>query len=319
MTIAALLQDTATKYNKEILLMPFIKVKDELQGAITVRSNIKNEELLASFDADIELRPHTGAYTVQTGTDINGRKIAVFVGDVIVEENAEALRKTFLNDQLDNQEPSKHPLNMMIIGAIAGSVGEKITQNLFLAVRNGAGTTTASLFNGFDTIATTEKTAGKIAANKNNYVNLGNTTAANALDKLKAFYAGWTPHLKKAAGVKVNIDETFKRLINENIQDDQPFGFANLSFSQMVAKIVGWREDVEIITHIGKEGSSWIQACTSKIMVCGTDKEADLDNVQVNKIDNPWKTQFVMKGCWGCEYATLNGKLICFGEITLPS
>lgn len=320
MNLATLLQNTATKYDKVLRLAPYLKLQELLRGAITVRSNVKNEQVISMLDTTAEMAPHSSNYSPQTGVNsIKGRLIKVYVGSLVFLENVEDLRNTFMDELIDNQS-NKHPLEMQILTAVMGNVGQRLALNLFKAVRNSNGTTTADLFDGFDTIATAEKAANKISIANGNYKNLGTVTENDIIDAMIAFYDSWDDNLKSTPNVKVNISHQVLNAVRKNLRADDPYLFAqNTPFGQKLAEIIGWNTDVEVIPHFGKKNSPWIQATVPANMIAATDKESDLGAIKVREVDDPWKNQFAMKGCFGVEYATLDKRFICFGELNLNS
>ena len=93
------------------------------------------------------------------------------------------------------------------------------------AKRNTEGDTTKDLFNGFDTITATEATAGNIAADKGNYMELAAAIdKTNAIDTFNAIYAAADDELQgQKAKIYVPYNTEFKKTFLEGTDNQWEF------------------------------------------------------------------------------------------------
>ena len=309
------LQNAANKYRKELLLLPIIALSESL-AHMTLRPGIQYKEIVNDLSADLELRPHTGDLNKQTGISAGERVLETFVGDLVTEQKLEDLRAKLLGGQLllvgGTKTPNKHPLEKQIIALVIKEVSKKLNSKLFNAVRNASGTTTATLFNGFDTITATEIAAAKIAAGNGNFMDVDPITDSNAFDSLLAFYQAADETLQNVP-TKLFVP----RAVYNSYNKDYLTTFGSVAYNREFKKtfLEGTDNMCELVPLIGKTGSDYIHLTKKSNMLIGVDQMSDSEFVKVREVDNPWVTQFVMKMVFGVQFESIAKENLFVGDI----
>ena len=185
---------------------------------------------------------------------------------------------------------------------MAKSVSKKLGAALFNAVRNASGTTTASLFDGFGTIAAAEISAGNIAAAKGNYMTTAAITANNVGDVLKSIYDNASEELQDASNLKLFIPKAVK-----NLYDDwflAHFGAVSYNAAYGRKYLHGTDDKCEIVALPGLKNSPYIYLSTKDNMLVGCDQldASGKEKVLVRVPDNPKVVQFFMCFFWGVQF-----------------
>lgn len=317
MTLAEKLNNTAIKYRKELMLIPLLGMQNVLQY-MTLRTGIQWKEIVGEIASGAQLRPHDGEINEQAGADTSARELETFVGDVIVYENPEAVRKSIMGDALlgNNKNLAKHPMEKLIIAAILKSVSSGLGGAVWKAARNVAdikNSKTVDLFNGLDTITAAEILAGNITTGKKNFEQFGSVISdATIVDDLMGFYLdGASPELQEQ-NTKLNIPRWMYNMYNRGYQND--FGHAAFNKEYKKVFLEGTDNKCELVPYVGKSGSDLIQLTTKKNMLVGVDQVSDAEYVKVREVENPFKLQFVMKMNFGTEFQSIANQNLLVGK-----
>jgi len=308
----SVLNATAIKYRKELLMLPLIGLEKSLQH-MTLRPGIQYMETVMDMGIDVELRPHDGEINEQGTVTVGKRELIVYVGDMVHYEKLEDLRTTILGESLigKTKDFSKHPLELQIIALVVSKISEKLNKALFPAVRNASGSTTLSLFNGFDVILAADKLAGRISTAKNNYFDLGTITKANVCDLLREWYQSINDELQDQ-DTKLFLPKTIYNWYNQTYKEEN----GALPYNQQYKKtfLEGTDDACELVPLVSKKGSPFMQITTKKNMLVGVDQMSDKEFVKVREVDNPFKTQFVMKMLFGTQIESVAAENLAVGE-----
>jgi hypothetical protein len=311
----SVLNATAIKYRKELLMLPLIGLQKSIQH-MTLRPGIQYKETVVDMGIDIELRPHDGELNDQGTITVGKRELEIFVGDMIHYEKIEDLRTTILGEQLvgKTKDFSKHPLELQIIALVVNKISEKLNKALFSAVRNASGTTTLDLFDGFDTILEADKLAGRISTALNNYFDLGTITKANVCDKLRDFYQASNDELQDQ-DTKLFLPKTIYNWYNQTYKEEN----GSLPYNQQYKKtfLEGTDDACELVPLVSKKNMHYMELTTKKNMLVGVDQMSDREFVKVREVDNPWKTQFVMKMLFGVQIESVHASNLAVGDFNM--
>lgn len=313
MTLTAL-NNTAQKYRKELLMIPFLALREHVLQYMAFFPNIQWKEVIGQLLGNFELRPHDGNVNLQSGITVKARELEVYVGDVITDEDPEALRKSILGQNLlNNAQPSKHPLEAQILALIMMEISKKLGKTIWNAQRNPTGTTTAELYDGFDTITSAEITANNISNGNGNLLSLGTINANNAMDKLTDLYYAADVTMRERNTVMF-VPYAVYDFAQKQMRDD--YGAANFNQSESWMYVLGSDKRCRIVPQVGKFGSQFIHLSEPSNMQVGTDIESDKPTILVKEIDNPWKARFVTKMAFGVQFSSINKENLMVGQIT---
>lgn len=298
-------QDTATQYAAELKLMPYMAIADTL-AHMNPQPGIQYNKVMGSLSGNPELILHDGTKRLQSGPVADKRELVTHVGDVVIEEDPEALRRTIWGRALlgKNSNPENHPLQLQMMAIIMKSVGDKLARYIFSANYDAAAfASTSTLFDGFDTIIDDEIAANKLTVALNNYADIGAINNINAWDVLRAADKSCEEDLRNVAR-KMYISRT----IYDNYCEAYKTEFGSVAYNKEFKKtfLEGSDNLCELVPLIGKKDCTYIQVTEQSNMGVGFDSMSDTEKIMVRLADNPWKLQFAMKANFGTQYDSIH-------------
>ena len=311
----AALNEAARKFRKELLIMAILGIGETLKH-MTLRTGIRYEEVVGELHGNVELEPYKGTLT-ETGDDVDivGRTLATFLGQAIKLADPNALLSTLYGSGVTSgKKIETAAINKTIIAMMMRSISNGLNKSIFSAVRNAAGATTATLFNGFDTIVDNEITSTLISAGNGNYMEVAPITDSNAVDILKSIYNGCSDELQEKQS-KLYIPRSVYRSYNEDYKATTGAIPYNTEFKKTFLE--GTDDRCELVPLIGKAGSSHIQLTTKSNMLVGTYLMNDYEKIEVRRGDNPFKLQFIATMFFGTQFESLSKEIFMNAKITV--
>lgn len=316
-TLATALNASAQKYAKELLMLPSIGLT-ELIPYMTGHPGVTYKQTIGELFANSQLRPYNGSNNEVDTTALSERTLETFLGSVVELFDPNALKQTVWaqlqanGNQVSDDVFSKAQL-MAIMDSILGYLGPAA----WSAVRNADGTTTAALFNGFDTIAATEISASKITTALGNLYELTETISnSNAVDSLREIYKAAAPELK-AKQVNLFVDPDILIAYEEDYLTTVGAAPYNTKFEQTFLHGTGDRW--KIVPMVGKAGSGYITASTKRNMVFGYGNGVENEKIEVRRGDNAFKLQFILAMFFGVQFATIDKKELLVAKLASAS
>ena len=251
------LQKSATRYEKELLIMPATSAGATLQH-MTGMPGLLGNVVLGQLDGDAELGPYKSTRSADGNFTITPRELELFLGNCAYGFDPNDVWGTIYGSLVAQGESLKKvDVNKYILMFVAGKLGHKLNMAIWNAKRNTEGDTTKDLFNGFDTITATEATAGNIAADKGNYMELAAAIdKTNAIDTFNAIYAAADDELQ-GQKAKIYVSKDIYNAYNLNYQllhGSLPY---NTEFKKTFLE--GTDNQWEFCPLASKKGSQYIQ------------------------------------------------------------
>jgi hypothetical protein len=316
-TYASELNKSAQKYKKKILQLPSIGITEALPH-MTGRPGVTYKQTVGEIFADAELRPYDGNMNSQETAELYERTLETYLGSCVELFDPNELRQTIYAQMKANAGKIQDAeFNKAMLFAIMDSVMEKLNNSLWSATRNASGSTTAALFNGFDTITTTEKGDGNIASGKGNYLSLSEAiTDANAVDMLKKIYRSMSDELRAQ---KTKMFVPFD--IYDDYNDDYQLTVGATPYNKEFQKtyVEGSGRKCELVPLSSKSGSSYIHVSTKSNMLYGYGAGVENEKIEVRRGDNAFKLQMILAMFFGVQFATLNKKRLFVAETVSSS
>ena len=158
------LQKTAKTYRKQLITMPTKGLKKSL-SYMTLRPGIRVSETVGELTGNAEFGPYDENRTADSGAKIKPRTLEVFLGNVDVKFSPNSVYSTIWGANAMSGDALKNvPITLQVLQLLALKLGKNLDKVLWKAVRNASGTGSKDLFNGLDTIAAAELTAGKLSS-----------------------------------------------------------------------------------------------------------------------------------------------------------
>lgn len=320
MDLSTALVNSSARYRKEVLAMPVVALLDKALKHMTLRRGVAGDETVGRVGSDAELRPYKTEKGATDKSRIIARTLTTYLGDVIEEFDPYQLFTTVYGEQFsDKTKRTEAEIVQALCLQMGKSVAKKLGAALFNAQRNPAGTTTATLFNGFNTIAAAEITAGNIAAAKGNYIEVDTITAANVGDVLKAIYDGASEELQEADNLKMFLPKSIKKLYDDWCLAH--FGAVVYNTTYVKNRLHGTDENpCELVALSGMKNSPYIYLSTKENMLVGCDQSGNpKEKFLVRVPDNPKVVQFFACMFWGVQFEQIEQEFLLVAKQVTPT
>lgn len=301
------LQQYAEKFQKGLIK---IAVTDnEVFQKLDVVAGIKDKFTMTTLRFQRLLRPYKRDWDPATDkVNLTPRTLRVEVGEVMLEEEPMAYRKTYLGHIMKKGvNPADHPFEKDFLEGISRQAASDFNDvTAFWGVRNAAGSAPEDVNDGFFTIIDAEVTAGNISEAKKNLILTGAINSTNAVAKYKAFYrkaCELNPALR-GKKIKMRISHEGMDAYNDNYQEMNGSLPYNTKFEKTFLEGSGQNCILEPLTGMGT--SKRIILTTDWNMLVGTDLESDQERVEVTTGINPKVVGFYLAAAYGVQFATLN-------------
>lgn len=306
------LAKTAIKYRKVFLMMAVIGL-EETKKHMSIRPGIRYKETVGELSGSIEIGPYSETRQDDNDVKIDKRELETFFGSVVRNFSPNTIYQSLWGSSVTKGEGLKETdITKQVVAFLMKKLSESLNKNVWSAKRNDAGATTAELFNGFDTIAANEITAGNLAAAKKNlhlFTEVVNDT--NAVDMLKLFYRKADDVLK---GEKTKL--FIPHSIYDAYVDDYKATTGAIPYNKEFDKttLEGSRGLCELVPLSNKAGSNFIQLTTPDNMLIGVDQESDLEKILIEK-HAAFVLQFIVTMFFGCQYESISKERLLVGKL----
>lgn len=298
------------KYRRELLALPVASI-DETIRHMTPRYGVQGKETAGTGVNGAQLRPYRSEKGATDTSGIETREIETFLGDVVEEFDPHALWSTIYASTVGTK-PDEWEIARQMAMLMAMSVGEHLADSIFTAKRNASGSTTMDLFNGFETIIETEKTAGKVAEAKGNLIPVGEINLSNVVDTLKRAYRASHERLRQTA-TKMFLPWDIYDLYCDGYKIETGGTPYNDRYEKTVLE--GSDGKCELVPMGGMSHSRILISPKSNMLV-GLDQTGTRETVEIRRADNPKVVQFFMASYFGVEYQSIDPRLLNVVEYT---
>lgn len=310
------LNKAAQKYRKELLIMAVIGLGTTLEH-MTLRTGIRYKETVGEMDGPVELMPYTGLTENEgyenDGIEVDGRDLETFLGQVYKEYDPNKLVQTLYGASVTNGKALENiDFNLAILTLMVRKISGGLNQSIFNAVRNNAGKTTKTLYNGLDTITAAEIVAGKIATGNNNLLDFTEAiTKNNAVDALKLADRACSDELKSEAR-KMFLPWNVYNAYNDDYQ--QTVGAVPYNQQFQKTFLEGSNNMCELVPLIGKKDAPYLQITTKGNTLVGVNQVGDEEKFEVRRGNNPWKIQFSGTMFFGTQWESISPEKLLVGK-----
>jgi len=311
MELAQALVNSSAKYRREVLAMPVVALLDKALKHMTLRRGVAGDETVGYVGNDAELRPYKTEKGATDRSKVLARTLTTYLGDVVEEFDPYQLFTTVYGEQFsDKTVRTEAEIVQALCLQMGKSIAKKLGAALFKASRNPSGTTTMTLFNGFETIAAAEITAGNIAAANGNYMEIETITSSNVGDVLKSIHDAASEELQEADNLKMFVPKTVKKLYNDWCLAH--FGAVVYNNTYDKNRLHGTEENpCEIVALSGMKDSKYIFLSTKDNMLVGCDQSGNpKERVRIRECDNPKTVQFFACMFWGVQFEMIDQEFL---------
>ena len=296
---------------KELLMMPVLAMATTLKH-MTQRPGVRGKEVVGELAGNIELGPYDEGREDTDAVAINPRVLETFLGSVVKKFSPNSVWQTVYGNLISKGDSLKNvDITRQVLAFLAAKLGANLNAHLWNAVRSDAGTKSKDLFNGFDTITNTEKTADKISADLGNMFVIEAISKDNAVDVLKAFYRAADPVLRETQ-TKLFIPQG----VYDNYVDDYQATVGHVPYNTSFEKTVleGSNGRCELVPLANKAGSPYIHLTPKSNMLVGFGNGADNEKILVEK-HHAFKLDFIATTYFGVEFESISKERLLVGTI----
>ena len=312
MELSEILVNSGAKFRKEIIAMPVVALEKTLKH-MTIRRGVRGDETVGTYESGAEVRPYkTGKNATDTGK-FGARTLTTYLGDVVEEFDPYQLFATVYGESFSSlTERKEADIVRDMALAMAKTVSAKLGKAIFKAVRNQSGTGTMDLFNGFNTIAATEISAGNIAIAKGNLVEVNAITELNAGDVLEQIYDAASDELKDQDDKKMYVSSAIKSAYAKWCLATLGAVAYNTAYNK---NLLHFDESVELVALPGLKNTNYIIFSTKKNMLVGCDQMSDTERAKIRECDNPKAVQFFMCLYWGVQFESIDPRFLMIAQM----
>lgn len=304
-------QKTAHKYRKDLLMMPVFSLRKSTQY-MTERFGIRYAETVGEMSGDIQFGPYSETREDNNEVVINPRTLYTYFGSVVKNFSPNKIYQSFYGSDITKGEGLKNTdITRKVLTYLAAQLGKNLNNVLWTAVRNGEGTESKDLFDGFDTIAKKELDASKITEALGNKVVIEAITKENANDVLKTI-------CRAADDQLMDHDEVLLFCPNHVFQDycdDYQATLGHLPYNLEYKRyFVDGFDNVRLVPLANKKDTPFLQLVPRKNMLVGHNLVGDEEQLIVEK-HKAFVLQFIATTFFGVEYESLSKERILFATI----
>lgn len=278
------LQESSHKYRKDLVRIAVLGLEASTKF-MTVRPGIQGKETFFSPEFEAELAPYANAERTKVSGGFNPRTIETFFGACFFDFDPNTVISSVLGHRASQagKGAANTPVSKEVCASVIKNIGKRLNAHLFSAKRDDAGKTTATLFDGFDTITENEIKAGNISVEKKNlYVLPKAPTDQNCCDLLKGALRAMSEELR-LEDCFMFTSRSVTDMYNESYLLSHPSVRYNESYNQPVLE--GSDGKVTFAPMVGKTGSKFIHICPKSNIVVGVDQMSDKERFEVNKYE----------------------------------
>ena len=310
------LNKAAQKFRKELLIMAVLGLAGTLEH-MTLRTGIRYKEIVGELSGPVELMPYTGLLEnddyEEDGIAIAGRDLETFLGQAVKLFDPNTLISSLYGaavtkgSGLENLDINKAVLTLMMRKISGG-----LNKSIFNAVRNNAGKTTSTLFNGFDKITALEIAGGGVAVAKNNLFEFTEAIdKTNAVDALKLIDRSCSDELKSESR-KILMPWEVYNAYNDDYQITVGAAPYNKEFKKTFLE--GSDNMCELVPLIGKKAAPYLQITTKENALVGVNQVGEEEKIEVRRGDNPFKLQFITTMFFGTQWESISPEKLMVGK-----
>lgn len=311
------LAKSAAKYRKELLMMSVIALQSTLQH-MSLRTGIRYKETVGELSGSIEMGPYDETRVNESNVKITGRDLETFFGSVWEKFSPNSVYQSIYGDSIVMGEGLKNvPVAKAVLAFLMKKLSQSLNKNIWGAVRNPAGTTTADLFNGFDTITQAEITAGNIATAKGNLFEFAEAIdTTNAVDQLKAYFRAASDELQGDGDDAVKLKMFIPKSVYNAYVDDYQMTVGAVPYNKEFKKtfLEGSDDLCELVALPNKKGSPFLHLTPKKNMLVGVDQSSDTEKITIEKHE-PFRLDFVAAMFFGTQFESISPERLLVGKL----
>ena len=293
----------AEQYKAQLITKAMTGTED-IQKHFNLIPGITDKYIMTNLQMKKILKPYRKSWDPDSDKGkLIPRTLRVELGQVELEEEPQAYRKTYLGTLLKGAQDTRIPFEQYLLEAVMKQIASDInTDLLFYGDRDANGTLPGDVNDGFFTIIADEKAAGNISTALGNQINIGAVTSSNAVAQMKKFYRGVN---KAYWGVPVKMYMSWD--IYNKYVDDYQASVGSVPYNTEFKKtfLEGSANLCELVPLTSMGDAQMVIIAPQENMAVGVDLASDQEKIIVRQGNNPKTIQIYSAMAWGAQIASL--------------
>lgn len=309
-------QEAARKWRKELLHLPIIGLEETLK-VMTIRAGIRYKETVGAISLGAQFAPYKQTMKSNTNLNLDLRTLETFMGAVVLDFDPNSVASKVIGEKAATKGEGLKSAEIAkdVLVEMAKDLSEHLNEVIWTAKRNASGTTSADLFDGFDTITAAEIKAGNIAAGKKNYIKLTTAlTEANCYDELKKAIRKADRRLLAQNDLFLYCDPSIREMYDDSYLATHKGVAYYDNYEQ--AKIEGTK--VRWADMSNKMGSKFLTLSSKKNMLLGCDQMSDTESINVGKYSS-FVLTFEATMFFGAQFESIDSRRLFIIELASAS
>lgn len=307
------LATSARKYRSELIMQPVHALADTLKH-MTLRTGIRFAETVGELSGDIEIGPYSESRVDDEDVAIKGRTLYTYLGSVVKNFSPNSVASSLYGSAITKGEALKTTeITKQVLAFLGAKIGQGLDLHIFDAVRDGNGTGSADLYNGFDTITAKEIAGGGIATAKGNLYEFSEKIDKNnAVDSIVSFCRTADPLLVgRNKNLKLFLPINVLNAYNDDYKATTGAVPYNTQFEQQYVE--GFL-NIEMVPMYQKAGSEYLHLTTANNMLVGVNLQGEEERIEVEK-HHPFLLSFIATMFFGVEFESIAKERMLVGKL----
>lgn len=302
----------AIKYRQELLMLPIIGCEATLQF-MNARPGIRGKEAVGKGSVEAQFAPYKSSRESDANLEIVYRELETFLGSVVAKFEPNSAAGTILGlGATKGSGQASTPTAIEVLRLIAASLSEHLNDAIWKAKRNPSGDTTLDLFDGFDTITEAEISAGTIAAEKRNFLQLDKAIdESNAYELIKKIMRSMHPTLRAQECYMYCSQDIYDAYLDSYLITHGATPY-NTEFEKLYVE--GSNKKLILCPLDNKEGSKYIHVSPKSNMLYGFDNMGDVESVEVARFA-PFILDYIATMFFGVQFETIDPRRLFVAQL----
>ncbi len=300
----------AIKHRKALLMLPILALA-ETSAHMTGRPGIRHAERVGELVGDAQFAPYDPNNVTELSPEYKTRLLKTYFGSVIANFEPNSVVSTLLGQvgATKGDGLAKTPIALDVLALVAKRLGYNLNAHIWDAKRVDGGKTTATLFDGFDTITENEIAGGGISEKAKNLITVDEVTSDNAVDVAKSIVTSMTPELRAQ---ECNLYCSYDFLDKYNLCYQKTVGSVPYNQQYENQFVEGSGKRLKFVPLSNKAGSSFLHASPAANMLLGYDQISDAESVFVREY-RPFILSYVATMFFGTQFESIDPRrlMVC--------
>lgn len=305
---------TAIKYQKELLELPIRQAQDVLKYMRGI-TGLRGKTRFKSIEGKSEFGPYNPDRQSAASVNIDFRELETQFGSVIEKfhPNDYALLTMGYDQPTLGEGQNQASTTLLVLSQIAKARGEALANAVFNGKRNAEGDKTIDLFDGFNTIAEAEITAGTIAEGKNNLITIAEKiTNVNAVDITKQIVFSLDEHLRRIPCNFFCSQDLVDKYNEAYLESHHGISY-NKEYNQPYVE--GSNNLITFVPLAELAGSDKFYVTPKNNMLWGTDNKSAMSTIDVSRFE-PFRLTFSSTIFFGVNFHTVDARRLKVVKLT---